>query len=56
MTRLDNLPGNLINEDSFLSRFKGFQRSLLGDPSELFVLYGKAIEFFTDRASEGSVF
>lgn len=56
MAGLDDLPGNLINEHSFLSRLQSFQRSLLGDPSELFILHGKAIEFFTDRAGEGSVF
>lgn len=56
MTRLDDLPRNLINKDSFLSRFQSFQRSLLRDPSEFFILHGQAIEFLTDRAGEGSVF
>jgi len=56
MARLDDLPGYLINEHSFLSRFQSFQRSFLGNPSEFFILNGKAIEFFTDRAGEGSVF
>jgi hypothetical protein len=56
MARLDDLPGDLINEDSLLSRFQSFQRSFLRDPSEFLILHGKAIEFFTDRAREGSVF
>jgi hypothetical protein len=48
MTRLDDLSGNLINEDSFLPRLQSFQRSLFGYPSELFILNRKAIELFTD--------
>lgn len=56
MARLDDLARNLINENGFLSRFQSFQRSLLRNPSELLILHGEAIELFTDRAGEGSVF
>lgn len=56
MARLDDLARDFINEHSFLAGFQSFQRSLFRYPSKFFILHRKAIELFTDRAGEGSVF
>lgn len=49
MASLDNLSGNLINEDGLLSGLQSFQRALFGYALELRVLDGKTVEFLTDR-------